>query len=307
MKAALLGVGATGLCAAVAVVGLQPVAGVWKPKPKATSWAHQGLADIRGVDVSRWQHIGPGVLDFAKLRKRGVRFVIIKSGDTSRSAHSEAAYWYGRDKAAARRAGLLVGAYYYAVPTSNKRRVVADAKAQARKASARVGGRLRPGHLPLALDLETENTRLGRADLTRWAVTWLRVVEKRTGRTPWFYSYTRYMERRLLPDDALQSYPLWHANWGLFLQDRPMQIRGWPADHARIWQFTDSGRLPGSGSRTLDLNVYRGTGEELLAEAGLGVEAAERYDIPVSKPQPAPTSSVSPSPSMTPTVSPSTG
>ena len=294
MKKALLALGAGGLCGAVAVAGVQPVIGA-KPKPKARSWAHQGLKDIRGVDVSRWQHIGPGVLDFRKLQKRGVRFVVIKSGDTSGSAHAEAGYWYSRDKAAARKAGLLVGAYYYAVPTSKKRRVVADAKAQARKAAARVGGRLPAGHLPLALDLETEATRLGRGDLTRWVLTWLRVVEKRTGRTPWFYSYTRYMERRLVAHERLHSYPLWHANWGLFLKDRPMQIRGWPADHARIWQFTDSGRLPGSGSQTLDLNVYRGTGEQLLAEAGLGPEAAQRYDLPLGRPGEKPTPSASPS------------
>jgi GH25 family lysozyme M1 (1,4-beta-N-acetylmuramidase) len=303
VKAALLSVGAAGLCGAVALAGVAPVLG--KPKPKATSWAHQGLDDIRGVDVSRWQHIGPGTLDFGKLHKRGVRFAVLKSGDTAASAHSEAGYWYRRDKVAARKAGMLVGAYYYATPTSDRRRVVADAKAQARKASARVGGRLQPGHLPLALDLETEATRLGKADLTRWATTWLRTVEKRTGRTPWFYSYTRYMERRLLPDPDLQKYPLWHANWGLFLKDRPMQIRGWPADHARIWQFTDSGRLPGSGSRYLDLNVYRGTGEQLLAEAGLGPEAAKRYDIPLGrgKPTPSPSSSPSSSPSAAPSAS----
>jgi len=303
MKTGLAAAGAASLCAVVAVSAVNPVLG--KPKPKATSWAHQGLTDIRGVDVSRWQHIGPGVLDFRKLQKRGVRFVVIKSGDTSASAHAEAGYWYWRDKAAARKAGLLVGAYYYAVPTSRQGRVVADAKAQARKAARRVGGRLPKGHLPLALDLETDATRLRPADLTRWATTWLRVVEKRTGRTPWFYSYTHYMEKRLLADRTLQRYPLWHANWGLFLKDRPMQIRGWPADHARVWQFTDSGRLPGSGSRTLDLNVYRGTGEQLLAEAGLGPDAAQRYDIPLDRPGVSPTPTTSPSPSASASASPS--
>lgn len=249
-------------------------------QPKATHWDHQGLTGIRGIDVSRWQHIGPGVLDFVKLQNQGVRFVVIKAGDSSSSAHAEAGYWYSRDKRAAKRAGLLVGAYYYAVPTSNSRRVIADARAQARKASARVGT-LPKGHLPLALDLETEATSLNRRDLTRWAVAWLKVAEKRTGRTPWFYTYTRYIERRLLPDPRLTKYPLWHANWGLYLDQEPLQPKGWPASPWRIWQFTDSGKLAGSGSKTLDLNVYRGTGEQLLAEAGLGPEAATKYDIPL--------------------------
>ena len=297
MRGAIAAAGAVAMCGSIAVIGVHQASGVYKPKPKATSWAHQGLTGIRGVDVSRWQHIGPGVLDFRKLQRRGVRFAIIKSGDSSRSAHAEAGYWYARDKVAARRAGLLVGAYYYATPTSRKRQVVADAKRQARKAARRVG-RISVGHLPLALDLETEATSLGKRKLTRWTLTWLRVVAKRTGRTPWFYSYTRYMERRLLPSPKLQRYPLWHANWGLYLKDRPLQIRGWPADHARIWQFTDSGRLPGSGSRVLDLNVYRGTAEELLAEAGLGPGAAKRYDIALS--DPAPDSGTDPAPEPSP-------
>lgn len=294
MKSVMLGAGAAGLCVAVAVAGVGPVIG----QPKATSWARQGLAGIRGVDVSRWQHVGPGRLDFTALQRQGVRFVIIKSGDSNARAHAEAGYWYGRDKSAAKRAGLLVGAYYYAVPTSDSRRVVRDARAQARKASARVGGTIPKGHLPLALDLETDSTRLGRLDLTRWTLTWLRTVERRTGRTPWLYSYTRYLERRLLPDERLFRYPLWHANWGLYLGREPLPIKGWPASPWRIWQFTDSGLLQGSGSRVIDLNVYRGSGRELLAEAALGPEAATRYDIPLDgpSPSPSPTPSASPSP-----------
>ncbi len=287
---------AVGLCVAVAAVGITPVGA----KPKATSWDKQGLTGIRGIDVSRWQHVGPGRLDFPALQAQGVRFVIIKSGDSYPSAHSEAGYWYRRDKAAAKRAGMLVGAYYYAVPTSRAKHVIADARAQGRKAAARVG-KLPKGHLPLALDLESDGTALGPANLTRWTLAWLRTVKKRTGRTPWLYSYTRYLERRLLPDPALFKYPLWHANWGLYLDQEPLPIAGWPTSPWRIWQFTDSGKLRGSGSSVLDLNVWRGTGRELLAEAGLKPKAAQRFDIPLDGPQPSP----SPSPTVTTSVSPS--
>ena len=300
VKNSVLGVCAAGLCVGVAVAAIQPSQGR-ATFPKATSWDHQGLTGIRGVDVSRWQHIGPGTLDFGKLQAQGVRFVVIKSGDSFSSAHSEAGYWYSRDKAAAKRAKLLVGAYYYAVPTSTSSRVVADARAQARKASARVGV-LPKGHLPLALDLETDSTSLGKADLTKWAVTWLKVVEKRTGRTPWFYTYTRYLERRLTPDPQLTKYPFWHANWGLYLDQEPLQPAGWPASPWKIWQFTDSGKLAGSGSSVLDLNVYRGTGRELLAEAGLGPKAATKYDIPLGE-DPSVEPSASPSGSVLPTAS----
>ena len=146
-----------GLGVVAAAIGIAPVGA----KPKATSWDHQGLTGIRGVDVSRWQHVGPGRLDFDALQAQGVRFVIIKSGDSYGSAHNEAGYYYRKDKAAAKRAGMLVGAYYYAVPTSKASRVIADARAQGRKAAARVGGTLPKGHLPLALDLETDGTATG--------------------------------------------------------------------------------------------------------------------------------------------------
>ena len=287
-----------GLGVVAAAIGIAPVGA----KPKATSWDHQGLTGIRGVDVSRWQHVGPGRLDFDALQAQGVRFVIIKSGDSYGSAHNEAGYYYRKDKAAAKRAGMLVGAYYYAVPTSKASRVIADARAQGRKAAARVGGTLPKGHLPLALDLETDGTALGPANLTRWTLAWLRTVEKRTGRTPWLYSYTRYLERRLLPDPALFKYPLWHANWGLYLDQEPLPIKGWPPSPWKIWQFTDSGRLRGSGSSVIDLNVWRGTGRELLAEAGLGPKAAQRFDIPLDGPEP---QSPTPTPSTSPTPEPS--
>ncbi len=292
------------LGAAVAVMALGVTVAAVAPsagrQPKAVHWDHQGLTGIRGIDVSRWQHVDGKHPDFSRLQRQGVRFVVIKSGDSYASAHAEAGYWYGRDKRAAKQAGMLVGAYYYADPTSSASRVIADAKAQARKASARVGV-LPKGHLPLALDLETDATRLNRADLTRWAVTWLRVVEKRTGRTPWFYTYTNYLNTRLLPDPELTKYPLWHANWGLYLDQEPLQPKGWPESPWRIWQFTDSGKLAGSGSSVLDLNVYRGTGEELLAEAGLGRKAAARYDLPLGEGEPLATEATpTPSASVTP-------
>jgi hypothetical protein len=84
----------------------------------------------------------------------------------------------------------------------------------------------------------------------------------------------------------------------LYLDQEPLQPKGWPTSPWRIWQFTDSGRLRGSGSRVLDLNVYRGSSAQLLAEAGLGPEAAEQYDLPLDA-VPEPTESA------TPTVSPS--
>ena len=149
---------------------------------------------------------------------------------------------------------MLVGAYYYATPTSDRRRVV-HARAQARKPGP--GRRAASSRSPAtALDLETEATRLGKADLTRWSIAWLRTVEKRRahhGSTP----YTRCMERRLLPDPRLLRFPLWHANWGLFTGSAPCAGQGLAADHARIWQFTSTVDC-GSGSRDLDLNVYRG-------------------------------------------------
>lgn len=60
-----------------------------------------------GIDVSAWQ----GLVDFNKVKKSGYEFVIIKAG-----GNDDGYYIDGRfetNYAAAKKAGLKIGAYYF--------------------------------------------------------------------------------------------------------------------------------------------------------------------------------------------------
>lgn len=63
---------------------------------------------MAGIDVSHWQ----GKIDFHKVKKSGIQFVIIKAGGSDAGLYKDNKFdTYYND---AKRAGLYVGAYYFA-------------------------------------------------------------------------------------------------------------------------------------------------------------------------------------------------
>ena len=91
---------------------------------------------IAGVDISQWQHPGQSPIDFAAMYSSGVRFVIIKGGDSQDAADATALKYLKIDRPAAQAAGLYTGMYYYAYlpDTNDTNAIITDAKAQAQKA-----------------------------------------------------------------------------------------------------------------------------------------------------------------------------
>lgn len=225
---------------------------------QATSWEEQGVSGRRGVDVSYWDHQGPGTLNFAKLRTVGVEFAFIKASEfmNGREGYDRYSY-YAQDKAAANAAGVITGAYQYANPTSNPSRIVEDAAAQARGLVAKIGG-VGPGELPPVLDLENSETSLGPANLSLWASTWMDTVESLTGREPILYSYTNYLATRLSPTRGVTKRPLWQAHYYYRISE-PGAVSGWPRGNRMFWQFSSKGRPPGTGGAHTDLDVFLGT------------------------------------------------
>ncbi len=65
--------------------------------------------EILGVDVSTWQHPDGAAIDWEKVYKVGVRFVLVKATQGTSYVNP----WFHRDVDDARAAGLLVGAYHY--------------------------------------------------------------------------------------------------------------------------------------------------------------------------------------------------
>jgi hypothetical protein len=171
--------------------------------------------------------------------------------------------------------------------------VIRDAKAQAQKVIWRLAslGGYNERDLPLALDLENNCVKksksgsciktMSRSMVTLWAETWLKTVEEKTGRKPFLYSYSQFLESATSRSETLRQYPLWLAHYGINPADpiaQPGQratigcfVHSWSSANCssqwQIWQYSSCGigKKYGVPSSRLDLNVFRGTPESFLS------------------------------------------
>ena len=250
---------------------------------------------IQGSDVSRWQHSNDKPIDFKKMFDAGMRFVLIKASDAQEAADIETMKWLVGDRNAAQAAGLYTGMYHFAyLPNSeDSEYVIRDAKAQAQKVIWRLAslGGYNERDLPLALDLENNCVKksrsgvciktMSRTMVTLWAETWLKTIEEKTGRKPFLYSYSQFLEAATARSETLRQYPLWIAQYGINPADpiaQPGQratigcfVHSWSSANCssqwQIWQYSSCGigSKYGVPSARLDLNVFRGTPESFLA------------------------------------------
>lgn len=250
---------------------------------------------IQGSDISRWQHPNDQPIDFKKMFDAGMRFVLIKASDAQEKADIETMKWLVGDRNAAQAAGLYTGMYHFAyLPNStDEAYVVRDAKAQAQKVIWRLAslGGYNERDLPLALDLENNCVKknrsgvciktLPRSLVTLWAETWLQTIEEKTGRKPFLYSYSQFLESATVRSETLRQYPLWLAHYTINPADpiaKPGQresigcfVHSWSTANCssqwQIWQYSSCGigEKYGVPSPRLDLNVFRGTPDQLLS------------------------------------------
>ena len=261
---------------------------------------------IHGVDISKWQHPYDKPINFEKMAKAGVRFVIIKGSDSQAPADALAKKYLIADRTAAQAAGLYTGFYYfsYLPDTTKKAEIIADAKAQAQKTIWRLGeiGGYTEQDLPVALDLETNCVRIisgickkyaSRANVSLWAKTWLTEVEAKTNRKPFVYSFPSFLQNAMTRSSQLAKYPLWIAAYG----KQPAEPANHPgmksvgcfahswtkadcrADY-QIWQYTSCGKGSkyGVASSRIDLNVFSGSEDKFYALTK-GVWQPEAVDL----------------------------
>jgi lysozyme len=163
-----------------------------------------------------------------------------------------------------------------------------DPEAQANYFLATVGP-LQSADLPPVLDLEWDTfvratrkwtkrdgdywSQLNPDEILERVLTWLDIVEKRTGRIPIVYTSRAWWDGRIKDDKKLQRlkrYPIWlSAMEEKDLQlERPGAKGGW-ADKWdwKIWQFTNRGDLSKAGipnprspgDERFDVNIFRGS------------------------------------------------
>ena len=213
---------------------------------------------IYGIDISRYQH-GKGRKKYpilwnklrithlgSKSKKRisgvvdyPVSFIFIKSteGITVRNPY------YAYDYAAARKAGIPIGAYHF---FSTKR--TGEEQAQYFINSTL----FRTGDLPPVLDIEPSDGQISGmgGSQTMWSHirTWLNAVERRCGVKPILYVNQRFVNK-YLPDapDIKRDYNIWIARYGEYKPDVKLVV----------WQLSPDGRVNGITGE-VDINVFNG-------------------------------------------------
>ena len=243
---------------------------------------------IHGADISRWQHPNDKTIDFVKLYDAGIRFVMIKASDTRDAADALALKYLVMDHSAAQAAGIYTGFYHYTIlpDVSDDEEIIRDATAQAQKAVWRLAsiGGYTERDLPYALDLENKCVRLStsgacqkyatRSQVTLWATVFLRILKEKTGKTPFMYSYSNFLESSMNRNAELAQYPLWLAQYAIDpfdplnqpgLKTSGCYVHSWTGANCdsqwTVWQYTSCGIAPKYGvpGSRLDPNLFRGS------------------------------------------------
>jgi GH25 family lysozyme M1 (1,4-beta-N-acetylmuramidase) len=212
------------------------------PKPTATPTPTPPSPYTEGIDISHWQ----GVIDWTKVAAAGKRFAFMKASESTDFVDAT----YVTNRAQARAAGLFVGAYHFAQPTTGAGDAVAEADHfvdTAQPAS---------GDLVPVLDLERSGS-LSQVALTAWVQSFLDRVYQRVGVRAAIYVSPSFW-RNYLGDTswfAANGYDiLWVAHWTTGIA--PIVPGGnWAGDGWTFWQYTSDGVVPGISGR-VDLDRY---------------------------------------------------
>ena len=248
---------------------------------------------IHGADISRWQHPNDKAIDFVTMYNAGIRFVMIKASDTRDDADALSLKYLVMDHSAAQAAGIYTGFYHYTIlpDVDDDAAIIRDATAQAQKVIWRLAsiGGYTERDLPYALDLENKCVRLSssgaclkyasRSEVTLWATTFLGILKEKTGKTPFLYSYSSFLEGSMARSVELAQYPLWLAQYAIDpanpvnqpgLKSIGCYVHSWTGANCdsqwTMWQYTSCGIAPKYGvpGSRLDLNVFRGSAQAFL-------------------------------------------
>ncbi|WP_028591111.1 glycoside hydrolase family 25 protein [Paenibacillus massiliensis] len=202
-----------------------------------------------GIDVSRYQ----GTVDWRKVRAAGKSFAFIKAtqGSTYRDPN------YTTNVKGARAAGVLDGAYHFVDATSTEEAV---RQAQNFAKALQDEGGASSFAFPPVMDYENNPANLSKPQINAIAKSFLNELERLTGRKPMIYTGNSFANQF---DASLGSYTLWIARYSTTRV--PADTPAWK--QWDFWQYSDSGRVNGIQG-AVDLNVYRGTEQELRQAYG---------------------------------------
>ncbi|MEU7873550.1 GH25 family lysozyme [Dactylosporangium sp. NPDC049140] len=216
---------------------------------------------VEGLDVSSHQN-DRGAINWSKVKSAGESFVFLKASEGVSYTDPH----YSANSSAANSAGLLRGAYHFARPDSS----AGDALAEARHFIDVTGTSL-TGQLPPVLDIE-DSGGLSSSALITWTRTFLREVERLTGRVPIVYTGPSFWQSKMANSKDFKNYPLWLAQ---YTSGTPTIPGGWST--YTFWQNTSSFTVSGI-TGGVDHDFFHGTLAQLRQLAdGSGGGATNPY------------------------------
>ena len=208
---------------------------------------------ILGVDFTHWQSL----VNTEKLRSNGVRFAIVKAGETLVTKPNKPLYTDGlhdRHIRELKSVGILCGDYYYFHPSAGA----------SRQAAHYAGLYFRnPPNLPPVIDVE-DNDRMRPAEVGRQLLAFIAELSQHIGRQPIIYSRNSFLVNQAGNPDWPAGTLFWIARYASKIGDLSPKIK----PNVVLWQFTDRLKLP--GVTLLDGNYWLRSLEELhqLAKEG---------------------------------------
>ena len=194
-----------------------------------------------GVDVSKYQKN----IDWAKVKKAGVSFVIVRIGYRGYGAAGNLVLdpMFEEHFTNAKNAGLKVGVYFFSQATTE-----AEAQEEAFACAYVLNGRKLDYPIFFDTEASTSSNGTGRADglgvtdRTKCAVAFCEEV-KAQGYKPGVYASTTWYRKRV-DLNSLKKYTIWNAHYG---------VSSSPIDCA-LWQGTRTARINGYDGE-IDANI----------------------------------------------------
>ena len=226
----------------------------------ASQSVHAARGFVDGIDVSHWQ----GTINWNSVRSSGIQFAFAKATDGTNYVDTK----FHQNMAGALAAGMYIGPYHYARPSSyntnpldaaNEANDFVDAIASYYQQAPDL--MLRP-----VIDVEelpeVGGTSAERAFLSQWIRNFAGVVEQRLGFEPLIYANSNYAKNYF--ESNLSQYDLWLANWSYTPPSVPPASATGIFDSWEVWQYSSTGTVPGI-SGNVDRDVFRGTTSDMLA------------------------------------------
>ena len=194
-----------------------------------------------GVDVSKYQKN----VDWAKVKKAGVSFVIVRIGYRGYGAAGNLVLdpMFEEHFTNAKNAGLKVGVYFFSQATTE-----AEAQEEAFACAYVLNGRKLDYPIFFDTEASTSSNGTGRADglgvtdRTKCAIAFCEEV-KAQGYKPGVYASTTWYRKRV-DLNSLKKYTIWNAHYG---------VSSSPIDCA-LWQGTRTARINGYDGE-IDANI----------------------------------------------------